>query len=202
MRIPAIILCLALSGTVEAASDAAIEFHLASMRVPGKMFANIEASEGAYLRQLVKEANAKRVLEIGTSTGYSGIWMALALRNTGGKLITIEIDNGRFQSAKENFATTGLSALVEQRLGDALKEVPKVDGPLDVVFIDAAKPDYLKYYEMVLPKMRKGGVIVAHNTVSHPRDMADFLGRIKSDPKVNTEIVTPGWQGFSISRVK
>ena len=77
-----------------------------------------------------------------------------------------------------------------------------MEGPLDFVFIDALKPDYLKYYEIVLPKMRPGGVIAAHNVVSHPKDMADFLTRIKTDPKVKSEIVTPGWQGISVTYVK
>jgi predicted O-methyltransferase YrrM len=186
----------------ERRSDSDIEGYLPSLLEPGKRFANVEPAEGTYLRNLVKKVKAAKALEIGTSTGYSGIWIAMGLRETGGRLVTIEIDKGRHAAAVENFANTGLAALIDARLGDALAETPKVDGPLDFVFIDALKSDYLKYYELVLPKMRKGGVIVAHNVVSHPQDMADFLARIKADPKVRTEIVTPGWQGFSVSFVK
>lgn len=186
----------------ERKSDDEIEGYLPSLLEPGKRFANVEPAEGAYLRNLVRKVKATKALEIGTSTGYSGIWIAMGLRETGGRLVTIDIDKGRHAAAVENFANTGLAVLIDARLGDALVVTPKVDGPLDFVFIDALKPDYLKYYELVLPKMRKGGVIVAHNVVSHPKDMADFLARIKADPKVKTEIVAPGWQGFSVSFVK
>jgi predicted O-methyltransferase YrrM len=182
--------------------DSEIEGFLPTLLEPGRRYANVEPAEGAYLRDLVRKVKAKKALEIGTSTGYSGIWIAMGLRETGGRLVTLEIDKGRYARAVENFKTVGLDALIDARLGDALAETPKVSGPLDFVFIDALKPDYLKYYEMVLPKMSKGGVIAAHNVVSHPREMQDFLDRIKSDPKVKTGIVTPGWQGFSISFVR
>lgn len=186
----------------EPKTDAEIEAHLESMRAPGKRYQNIEPSEGAYLRQLVKQLKAKRVLEIGTSTGYSGVWIAWGLRETGGKLITIEINEQRHATAKENFKATGLAGLVDARLGDAREEVKKIEGPFDLVFIDALKSDYLSYYELVLPKIRRGGAIVAHNVKSHAQAMADFLERIQSDPAVKTEIVAPGWQGFSVSYVK
>jgi predicted O-methyltransferase YrrM len=179
-----------------------IEAFAATLLEPGRKYANVEPAEAAYLRDRVKEVNAKRVLEVGTSTGYSGIWMAMALRETGGRLITLEIDPGRHRTALENFTTAGLANLVEARLGDALQEIPKISGPLDVVFIDALKSDYLKYYELSVGKVRKGGLIIAHNVKSHPRDMSDFLERIQNDPRVETKIVTPGWQGFSVSRVK
>ena len=182
-------------------SDAEIEAYLPTILAKDR-YANIEPVEGAYLRDLVKKVHARRALEIGTSTGYSGSWIALGLRETGGKLITIEIDAPRHNKAVSHFRATGLADLIDARLGDALVESPKVEGPLDFVFIDALKPDYLKYYEIVLPKMRPGGVIAAHNVVSHPKDMADFLTRIKTDPKVKSEIVTPGWQGISITYVK
>jgi len=183
-------------------SDAAVEAFLATLLAPGKRYANIEPAEGRYLRDLVLRVGARRALEIGTSTGYSGIWIALGLRRTGGKLITLEIDEGRHRTARDNFRAAGVAELVEARLGDARIEIGRVDGPLDLVFIDANKPDYLHYYEGVIGKTRKGGVIVAHNVLSHPEPMADFLAKIKSDPRVRTEIVSPGWQGFSVSWVQ
>lgn len=195
------ILVAAATLTASPMSDGEIEQFLKTLLEPGKRHLNVEPPEGAYLRDLARKAKAKRILEIGTSTGYSGIWMAMALRG-GGKLITLEIDPGRRKVAEENFRTAGLSDLVEVRLGDALREIPKIDGPLDMVFIDAEKSDYLKYYDLVIGKMRKGGVITAHNVVSHPAPMADFLARIKTDPRVRTEIVTPGWQGISVSWVR
>lgn len=183
-------------------TDQQVEAYIPRLLAPGKRFANIEPAEGAYLRDLVKKVQARRALEIGTSTGYSGIWIAMGLRETGGKLITLEIDRERHDAAVENFRAVGLADLIDARLGDAVQETPKVEGPLDFVFLDALKSDYLLYYEIVVPKMRKGGVIAAHNVVSHPREMADFLARIKSDPRVKTEIVMPGWQGISVSFVK
>ncbi|MCL4853217.1 MAG: O-methyltransferase [Bryobacteraceae bacterium] len=162
---------------------------------------NIEAAEGEFLSGLVRQVRAKRVLEIGTSNGYSGIWLALGLRDTGGKLITLEIDNGRYSLAQENFRNTGVAPLIDSRLTDALQELEKIDGPFDMVFIDAWKPDYGKYLELVLPKVRSGGVITAHNVTSHPRDMQDFLARIRSDPQLKTGIVNLGSakQGISVS---
>jgi len=183
-------------------SDTEIETYLETMRAPGRFYANIDAAEGVWLRDLAKSLKARRALEIGTSTGYSGIWMALALRENGGKLITLEINRRRHGQAVENFRATGLDEHIEARLGNALEEVAKIEGPLDLVFIDANKPDYLKYYEMVLPKMRRGGAIVAHNVTNLSHQMSDFLERIKSDPKVRTEFTNPGTQGFSVSYVK
>lgn len=197
------IVCVLAAAAVAAMSESDILSYLDRMRkTPGQLYANIEPAEGEYLRSLVRQAKARKALEIGTSTGYSGIWITLGLRETGGHLVTLEIDKARYQTATSNFNATGLAALIDARLGDALIETPKVDGPLDFVFIDAHKPDYLKYYEMVLPKMRKGGVIVAHNVTSHPAPMRDFLDRIASDPKVKTEIVHPGQQGFSVTWVR
>ena len=183
-------------------SEAEIQAHLRSMRAPGRGYANIQESEGRYLRELVRQHNVKRALEVGTSTGYSAIWIALGLRETGGKLVTIEIHEGRHQTARENLRAVGLDGIVELRLGDALQEIPKVEGPFDMVFLDAVKEDYLKYLELVLPKMSKGGLVVAHNVKSHANQMQDFLQRIQTDPAFDTEIVTPGSAGFSVSILK
>jgi caffeoyl-CoA O-methyltransferase len=192
----------ACAASAQQQTDREIEARLQTMLGPGKGYNNLDASEGAFLRDLVVKLGAKRVLEVGTSTGYSGIWMAMGLRGTGGKLITIEYNQGRYDSARENFRAVGLSEIIDARLGDALEEVPKVPGPLDLVFLDARQTDNLKYFEIVSPKVRRGGIIVAHNVKSHPQLMAGFLARIQSDPSVKTEIVAPGWQGFSVTVVK
>ena len=197
------IACVLALAAFAAMSDGDVLSYLERMRTtPGQLYANIEPAEGEFLRSLVRQTKARKALEIGTSTGYSGLWIALGLRETGGRLVTLEIDSNRYRTATSNFEKTGLAKLIDARLGDALVETPKVEGPLDFVFIDAHKPDYLKYYEMVLPKMRPGGVIVAHNVSSHPGPMRDFLDRIASDGKVRTEIVNPGQQGFSVSWVR
>ena len=95
-----------------------------------------------------------------------------------------------------------LTNVIDSRLTDALKEIPKLDGPFDLVFIDAWKPDYIKYLQMVLPKVRSGGVIAAHNVASHPGQMADFLQEIKTSPLLRTEFVNVGPSGLSISYKK
>lgn len=203
MRVyPALVMIVLLSPAMAQKADREIEAHLEAMRGPSKGYNNVEPAEGAYLRDLVRQLKAKRVLEIGTSTGYSGIWLAMGLRETGGRLITIEYNGARHAEAKANFRAAGVEGVIDARLADALQEVPKVEGPLDLVFLDARQSDNLLYYETVMPKMRSGGIVVAHNVKSHPQLMTEFLKRIQSDPRVASEIVAPGWQGFSVSRVK
>jgi len=173
--------------------------HLSHMQGSQRGMWNVTAGEGEFLSNLARKLNAKRVLEIGTSNGYSGIWLLLALKDTGGKLITLEIDKRRHSLATANFRAVGLSELVEARLGDALEETPKVEGPLDLVFIDASKHDYIEYLRMVLPKVRTGGAIVAHNVHDMPHAMRDFLDEIKNSPALKTEFVSAGPGGFSVS---
>jgi len=183
----------------ESMTNEQIRENLAAMRAGQKGMMNIEQKEGEYLYDLTKRLNARRVLELGTSNGYAAIWFAMALRETGGKLITVEIDRGRYEYAQANFRITGLHPIIDSRLADARIEATRVQGPLDVVLIDAWKPDYLHYYEIVFPKVRKGGVILAHNVVSHAGQMKDFLDRIQTDSKVKTEILRLGSQGLSVT---
>ena len=142
------------------------------------------------------------MLEIGTSNGYSGIWLAMALRETGGKLLTLDVDEGRRSLALKNFKATGVDDIVESRLADALKTIPTLKGPFELVFIDAWKPDYKKYLDLTLPLVPSGGVIAAHNVDSHPQEMQDFLAAIRSDPRLKTEFVKVGPAGLSISYKK
>ncbi len=173
--------------------------HLAWMREHQTGMMNVAPREGEYLHDLLIKLKARRVLEIGASNGYSGIWMGLALKKTGGKLITLEIDPGRGGLARENFSKTGMNDVIELRLTDALKEVPKLLGPFDLVFIDAWKPDYMKYLEMAVPLVRPGGVIVAHNTRSHAQELTEFIQAVKTHPQLTTEFVELGPGGFSVS---
>jgi predicted O-methyltransferase YrrM len=176
--------------------------HLKTMRASQRGMMNVAPAEGEYLSNMIRKLNGKRVLEIGTSNGYSGIWMAMALRETGGKLITLEIDKGRHSLALKNFKAVGLDNVVDARLTDALKELEKLQGPFDLVFIDAWKPDYMKYLQMTLPMVRSGGAITAHNVHSHPGPMQDFLQEIKTNPSLKTEFVSVGRAGISVSYKK
>jgi predicted O-methyltransferase YrrM len=192
-------IALLAASTLAAADRAAVLAHLDHMRSGEKGMMNIAPAEGEYLSNLVVKLKARRVLEIGTSNGYSGIWLALGLRQTGGRLITLDIDMGRRALALANFKATGLDHLVDARLCDAIKEIPRIDGPFDLVFIDAWKPDYLRYLRMVLPKVRSGGAITAHNVVSEAAEMPDFLNEIRTNSDLNTEIVSLGPAGLSVS---
>lgn len=160
---------------------------------------NVDANEGAFLRDQVVKVGAKHALEIGTSSGYSGIWIALGLRQTGGHLVTVEIDEARAGLARENFRAADVDSLVTLRQADALKEVPKLQGPFEFVFIDASKDDYIRYLEMVLPLVPPGGVIVAHNTADMRWSMEDFIQAVQTDPQLKTTFVDPGPGGFSVS---
>ena len=173
--------------------------HLEKMRAEQKGMMNVAPAEGEHLKGLVTQLGAKRVLEIGTSNGYSGIWLALGLRETGGKLITLDIDEGRYRLAQENFKATRVAPLIDSRLTDALKELPQLDGPFDLVFIDAWKADYPKYLEIILSKVRSGGIVAAHNVDSHREELADFIETVKNHPELETQFVRKGRAGLSVS---
>ena len=118
---------------------------------------NVPESDGQLLHDLVIKGGYTRALEIGTSTGRSGIWMAWALSKTGGRLTTIDIDRGRHEQAVRNFQEAGVAALIDARLADAHDLVPALAGPYDFVFIDADKEWYTNYAKAVIPKLAVGG---------------------------------------------
>ena len=129
-------------------------------------YTNIAPENGQFLSILIQSTNAKRVLEVGTSNGYSTIWLAAALKLTGGQLITIEFDPKRADEALSHLSEVGLDSIVNVRVGNALDEIPKCQETFDLVFLDAQKEEYKKYLELVLPNIRKGGLIVADDTVT------------------------------------
>ena len=124
---------------------------------------NVPASDGQLLYNLIVENGYTKALEIGTSTGHSAIWIAWALSKTGGKLITIEIDEKRYHKAVSNIEKAGLSDYVSTILGNAHTIVPELDGPFDFVFSDADKNWYIKYFDAVSPILLPGGCFAAHN---------------------------------------
>ncbi len=160
---------------------------------------NVNAEEGAFLRDLAMKVHAKQALEIGTSNGYSSLWIGMALRKQGGHLLTLEIDEGRARLAQTNFRAAGLDSVITLELGDARQELPKLHGPYDFVFIDAWKQDYVKYLDMVLPMVRPGGVIVAHNVTDLKSELTDFIRAVQTNPQLKTSIENPGPGGFSVS---
>lgn len=180
-------------------TDTQAQARLAWMREHQTGMWNVNPNEGAFLRDEVVKVNAKRALEIGTSNGYSGIWVALGLRKTGGHLLTLEIDEGRAKLAQENFRAAGVESLVTLKLGDARQEIPRLQGPFAFVFIDAWKQDYVRYLEMVLPLVPPGGVIVAHNVCDLRAELEDFIRAVQTNPQLKTTFENPGPGGFSVS---
>ncbi len=163
---------------------------------------NIPYSDGQVLYDLIVENNYKNALEIGTSTGHSGIWIAWALSKTGGKLTTIEIDEERHQKALKNFKEAGVDKYIDARLADAHKLVKEIDGPFDFVFSDADKDWYVQYFKDVHPKLKKGGVFTAHNVLMRGSGIRKFVEYVQSNPDYKTTIDKSSRAGISISKKK
>jgi caffeoyl-CoA O-methyltransferase len=173
---------------------------LADIRAKDKEQLSVAEEDGRFLRMLVASTGRKRALEIGTAYGYSAIWIGLGLRDTGGKLVTIEIDPARAQDAMNNIKKAGLTDVVTVISGDAFKEIPKLQGNFDCVFVDAWKRDYIKFFDMTYPRMDKGGIFLGHNVVNKKSEMSDFLTRINTSPDLFTAIMSaPSGEGVSIS---
>ncbi len=146
---------------------------------------NVSPDDGRLLRLLTEAADAKHVVEIGTSNGYSGIWFCLALRSTGGRLTTHEIDAGRAALARQNFERAGVAEIVTLVEGDAHEEVTKLEGPIDILFLDADKSGYIDYLQKLLPLLPSGGLVLAHNMQANMADPR-YLEAITSNPELET----------------
>lgn len=160
---------------------------------------NVPEVDGRTLYDIIVEHEYTRALEIGTSTGHSGIWIAWALSKTGGKLITIEIDPERHRTALANFKEAGLAEYVDARLADAHELVPKLEGPFDFVFSDADKEWYPKYLDAIWPKLAPGGCFTAHNVTMRGSAIREFLEAVKQLPDGRTTIDKKSSAGLSIT---
>jgi predicted O-methyltransferase YrrM len=172
---------------------------LKQIKAADKELLAVSEEDGRFLRLLAVTSGAKRALEIGAASGYSAIWMGLAMRETGGKLVTIEYDKARAAQAAANIKKAGLSDVVQVISGDAFAEIPKVAGTFDFVFCDAWKRDYQKFFDMVFPRMDKGGLFLGHNVINKRDEMADFLKTIHTSTAVLTSVVAPSGEGVSIT---
>lgn len=159
----------------------------------------VSEEDGRFLRVMVASSGATRALEIGGANGYSAIWIGLGLRQTGGTLTTIEYDPARARVAADNIRKAGLSDIVTVVSGDGFKEIPKLTGEFDFVFLDAWKRDYKRFLDMVFPRLRPRGLFLAHNVVNKQSEMTDFLTAIRTDPRMFSSIVTPSGEGVSIT---
>jgi len=162
---------------------------------------SVPRDDGRLLRLLAESLGAKHVVELGTSHGYSGIWFCLALRTTGGRLTTFEIDAPRAAAARANFQRAGVSSLVTLVEGDAHQEVTKLKEPVDLVFLDADKEGYADYLKKLLPLVRPGGLVVAHNIDARMADPG-FIKAITTDPILDSVFVNVGSGGLSLSLKK
>ncbi len=148
-------------------------------------FRNVPPQDGRFLRITTQAMNAKNVVEIGTSTGYSGIWFGMALQKTGGKLTTYEIDAQRAATARANFKRAGMADIITLVEGDAHEEVKKLKDPIDILFLDADKEGYIDYLDKLLPLVRPGGLVIAHNINTRMAD-PEYMKAITTDPNLET----------------
>lgn len=175
---------------------------LKTIRAADKGQLAVSEEDGRFLRVLVASTSAKRVLEIGAASGYSAIWMGLGLKETGGRLVTIEYDTTRAREASENVRRAGLHDVVQVISGDAFKEIPKLQGTFDLVFLDAWKPDYKKFFDLTFPRVSPGGLFLAHNVINKKNEMRDFLQAIATHPQALNTTVSPGHEGISMTYKK
>jgi predicted O-methyltransferase YrrM len=159
----------------------------------------VSEEDGRFLRVLVATRGARSILEIGAASGYSSIWLGLGAREASGRVVAIEFDPQRAREAAAHIRAAGLDDVVRVVHGDAFKEIPKLAGTFDLVFLDAWKPDYKKFFDLVFPRLETGGLFVAHNVVNKAKEMQPFLDTIHGDPRLFTTIVSPSGEGMSVS---
>ncbi len=165
----------------------------------GRML-NVPEADGRMLRLLTEAIDAKKAVEIGTSNGISSIWIGLALQKTGGKLITHELEPERAALARENFKAAGMTDIITVVIGDAHETITKLEGPIDLVFIDAEKPGYADYLKKILPLVRPGGLILAHNITPRTPN-PEYLKAVTTNPDLETLFSMQG-AGMSITLKK
>ena len=161
---------------------------------------NVLPEDGRLMRMLAETMQAKHVVELGTANGYSAMWFCLALRATGGRLTTHEIDSKRIAMAKKNFQRAGVEQLVTLVEGDAHETIKKLEGPIDIVLLDAEKEGFCDYLEKLLPLVRKGGLIIAHDSSGQAHMMDDYFQAITENPDLETVLVDASKWGMCITR--
>ena len=162
---------------------------------------NVPLEDGRMLRLLTEAANAQSVVELGTSNGYSGIWFSLALKTTGGKLTTFEIDARNVELARQNFKEAGVEDIITLIEGDAHQKVTALKDPIDVLFIDADKEGYYDYYQKLHALVRPGGLILAHNITMGDSSIQNFLKAVTENKEMETLLYNTGG-GLSITLKK
>jgi caffeoyl-CoA O-methyltransferase len=188
-----------LCGSVAAQQAPDVNKILADIRAKDKGQLAVSEEDGKFLRLLIASTGRKRALEIGGASGYSAIWMAQGLRASGGKLVSIEYDPVRARELADNIKKAGMTDVVQVVAGDAFVEIPKLQGTFDFVFLDAWKRDYKKFYDVIYPRLEKGGLFTAHNVINKRSELGDFMDAIQRNPSLWTTVVAPSGEGISLS---
>jgi predicted O-methyltransferase YrrM len=159
----------------------------------------IGAEKARIVAGVVEEAKPIRALEVGANIGYSAIVIASHMPEDS-HLTTIEVDRAHAREAEANIKKARLAGRVSVLVGDALKLIPSVDGPIDLAFVDAEKDEYGRYLVLIEPKLRPGSVIIADNVCAFSRAMADYLDRVRRSGLYESRYVSVGCDGLEISR--
>ncbi len=178
--------------------DQKIENVLVELEKTAANFWNVPRSSGLFLNLMVKMLKAKNVLEIGTSNGYSGIFLAEALSHMGGRLYTVESHKQRFEMAKSNFALAGVSSNVEQIFGHAPEVFKDFNIEFDLIFMDATKMEYRSYIEAVWKMLKQGGLIIADNSSSHASELKNYLDFVSNNQEMQS-VLLPFDNGLMLS---
>jgi caffeoyl-CoA O-methyltransferase len=198
-RVAAVVVAVVTACVMLSAQTPEVQKVLTEIKAKDKGLLAVSEEDGRFLRLMVASKKAQHALEIGGASGYSAIWIGMGLRETGGRLVTIEYDPVRAKELADNIKRTGLSDIVQVVAGDAFQQIPKVQGTFDFVFLDAWKKDYKRFFDMVFPRLDKGGLFLAHNVVNKKSEMGDFLDAIQKQPSVWTTIVSPSGEGMSVT---
>lgn len=174
---------------------------MAELELTQARYYNVPRADGEYLHLMAKVSRARRVLEIGTANGYSAIWLALALEMTDGSMVTIELNPELVRAARANLKRAGLDRRIEFKEGDAHQIVNTVNGPFDLVFIDAELGGKMDYFRKIYPgKLNLGGLIMVHNAIKYKSAMQEYLDFIRQHPDFDTVILSLTMEdGFAVS---
>lgn len=153
---------------------------------------SITPDVGLFLNIMVKTSKAKNLLEIGTSSGYSTIWLGLAAKENEGKITTLEYDPRKVKLATSHIARAGLDDVITLIEGDAKTTIKNFNQEFDFIFIDAEKEDYIEYFDLVFPLLKVGGIIIADNVVSHSDTLKEYVDYVRANPNTQSVLIPIG----------